>query len=172
MTDDQRTRTYSWQDPMTGATAALGMTGLEYLQAMASGQLPPPPIMSTLGFEQGSMTVEPGKVVFSLRAQEYHYNPIGSVHGGVLATLLDSAVACAIQSRLPAGTVYTTLELKVNFTRAVRASTGLLRCEGTVLHLGKQVATAEGRIVDPEGRLCAHATTTCLILQTPPGPGA
>ena len=107
-----------------------------------------------------------GKVTFFLQPEEYHYNPIGSVHGGVIATLLDSAVGCAVHSTLPAGVWYTTLEIKVSYIKAVTAKTGLLRCEGTVLSAGRQVATAEGRLIDSQGKLYAHATTTCLILKS------
>jgi uncharacterized protein (TIGR00369 family) len=103
--------------------------------------------------------------VFELRPGEQHYNPIGSVHGGVAATLLDSAMGCAVQTTLPAGTGYTTLELKVNFVRGLTAQSGPVRCEGEVVHRGGTVATAEGRIWEQDtGKLVAHATTTCLIL--------
>jgi uncharacterized protein (TIGR00369 family) len=103
--------------------------------------------------------------VFELEPAEYQFNPIGSVHGGVLTTLLDSAMGCAVHAMLPAGSGYTTLELKVNFLRRVITQTGRLRCEGSVLHLGRTVATAQARIVDGEGRLVAHATTTCLVMR-------
>ena len=158
-----RKRTFEWEDPAIGATAARSMTGIGYLQAISEGTLPVPPIMSTLGLDQ-KPEVEAGKATFFLEPQEYHYNPIGSVHGGVIATLLDSAMACAVQSTLPTGVAYTTLELKVNYVRAVTAENGRLRCEGTVLSKGRRVATAEGRMVDASGKLYAHATTTCLIL--------
>ncbi len=167
MNDPARSRTFVWQDPLLGARAARTLNGLDYLAAMGRGELPYPPIMAALGFDQVPPEMEPGRVTFFLEPQEYHYNPIGSVHGGVFATLLDSAMGCAVHSRLPAGTGYTTLELKVNFVRPLRAGSGLVRCEGLVLSLGRQVATAEGRIVDAAGKLYAHATTTCLLLAGP-----
>jgi uncharacterized protein (TIGR00369 family) len=109
--------------------------------------------------------VEPGRALFKLEPGEYQFNTIGSVHGGVLATLLDSTMGCAVHAMLPAGTGYTTLELKVNFLRRVTGETGSLRCEGSVIHLGRNVATAEARITDGEARLVAHATTTCLVIR-------
>jgi uncharacterized protein (TIGR00369 family) len=165
MDSPNRTRTFSWQDPMLGAQAARTLSGLDYLHAMSRGELPLPPIMAALGFDHLPPQAELGKVTFFLEPQEFHYNPIGSVHGGVFATLLDSAMGCAVHSTLPAGVGYTTLELKVNFIKALTARTGLVHCEGTVLSGGRQVATAEGRLFDTSGKLYAHATTTCLILQ-------
>ena len=129
---------------------------------MASGELPPPPIAKTLDF--GVQSVEEGRVVFTLTPAEYHYNPIGSVHGGVFATLLDSAMACAIQSTLAAGVGYTTLELKVNFVKPLSHDTGEVLCEGRVIQVGRKVALAQGDIRDSSGKLYGTATTTCLIL--------
>ena len=163
MPDSSRTRTFSWQDPAIGAQAARTRSGLDYLLAISRGELPPPPVLVALGFEQ-TLEISTGKVTFLLEPQEYHYNSIGSVHGGVFATLLDSAMGCAVHSTLPAGVGYTTLELKVNFIKALTSSTGKVRCEGLVLSAGRQVATAEGRILDEAGKLYAHATTTCLLL--------
>jgi len=141
------------------------MSGMDHLVAMIRGELPMPPFMTTLGLDQIAPQVEPGKIVFFLEARESHYNGIGTVHGGVISTLLDSAMACTVQSMLPAGVGFTTLELKVNFLRSLTKNTGVVRAEGAVLSLGKTVATAEGRMFDAQGKLCAHATTTCLILQ-------
>lgn len=163
MSEPVRTRTFSWQDPLVSARAMAAMSGLELLQAMARGELPTPPIMATLGFDARAPEVERGKVTFFFEPQEYHYNPIGSVHGGVYATVLDSAVGCAVQTMLPAGVGYTTLELKVNYIRPLKLGAGEVRCEGTVVSLGRQVATAEGRLAGADGKLYAHATTTCLI---------
>jgi len=109
--------------------------------------------------------LEEGRAVFAVDPAEYHYNPIGVVHGGLAATLLDSAMGCAVHSMLPAGTGYTTLELKVNFIRAMTAETGRVRAEGKLIHLGSRTATAEGRVIDESGKLYAQATTTCLILR-------
>ena len=136
-------------------------TGLETLEAIFSGELPRPPIGDTLDFVPIHM--ERGLAVFQGRPQRKHYNPLGSVHGGWFAALLDSAVGCAVHSTLPAGKGYTTLELKLNFVRPLTDAVPLVRAEGKVLHVGRQVATAEGRLEGPDGKLFAHATTTCLI---------
>lgn len=157
----QRTRTYSWEDQTIGAKVGATLSGLDYLQGMMAGKYPAPAIAHTLDMRVES--VEMGKVVFSIVPQEFHYNPIGAVHGGVFCTLLDSALACAIHSTLPAGTGYTTLELKVNFIRPLTINTGKVLAIGTLVHAGRSVATAEGRIVDEQGKLYAHATTTCMV---------
>jgi uncharacterized protein (TIGR00369 family) len=161
----ERTRTVSWDDPLISARAAPSMSGLEYLQAMERGELPPPPLMQLLNM--GFQSAEAGRVVFSVEPAEYHYNPIGVVHGGLAATLCDSAMGCAIQSTLPAGVGYTTLELKVNFVRPLTVATGLVLCEGKVIHVGNRVGTAEARVTDRAGKLYAHATTTCMIMRPP-----
>ena len=162
MSDTTRTRTFSWQDPMIGATAARTMSGLEYLRAMVRGELPGPPIMATLGID--GIEVEEGRVVFAVEPAEYHYNPIGVVHGGVASTLCDSAMACAVHSTLPSGVGYTTLELKVNFVRPLTRDTGRVTCEGRTIHVGGRVATAEAHIRDADGKLYAHATSTCMVM--------
>lgn len=159
----ERSRTFSWDDPRIGAAAARQMSGRAYLEAMKRGELPGPPIMMALGIQIGE--IDEGRVVFTFEPAEYHYNPIGSVHGGMLSTLCDSAMGCAIQSMLPAGVGYTTLELKVNFLRAITVETGTVHCEGRVLHVGGRVATAEARATDQNGRLLGHATTTCIVLR-------
>ena len=138
------------------------MPGAAFLRAIAEGKLPPPPIANLMGFD--IVEVGEGEVVFSVEPREFHDNPIGMVHGGLAATLLDSAMGCAVHSLLPEGRAYTTLELKVNFIRALRGDTGVVRAIGKVVHLGGKVATAEGRLVDSAGKLYAHATTTCLLL--------
>jgi len=142
-----------------------GRTGLEIFQAMISGELPAPPITRTLGFNLAE--VASGRVVFQGRPAFDYYNPLGTVHGGWYATLLDSAVACAVHSTLPAGKTYTTLELKINMVRALTEKVPLVRAEGKIIHAGRQVATAEGRLFGPDGSLYAHATTTCLIFDLP-----
>ena len=157
----ERTRTVAWDDPSPGLLSARTLSGLEFVERLRAGKLPPPPILKLLGFELES--VDAGHAVFAMEAAEYHYNPIGSVHGGVISTLLDSAMGCAVHSTLAAGYAYTTLELKVNFVRAVTTRSGRLRCEGTVIHAGGRVATAGGRLVGGDGMLYAHATTTCMI---------
>ena len=138
-----------------------GMSGLEFLRKIVSGELPRPPITALIGF--GLAEVEDGKVTFTSEPQRHHYNPIGSVHGGFAATLLDSCMACAVQTKLPAGKGYTTLEFKINLVRGLTDETGPIRAEGTAIQVGSRVGTAEGRLVDADGRLYAHGTTTCLI---------
>jgi uncharacterized protein (TIGR00369 family) len=142
-----------------------GKTGLELLQAMLRGELPFPPIAETLDF--ALISVEAGKAVFQSTPQFKHYNPLGSVHGGWYAALLDSALGCAVQSVLPAGHSYTTVELGMNIVRAASRTTGPLRATARVVHSGRQLATAEGRIVGPDERIYAHATTTCLVFAVP-----
>ncbi len=137
------------------------MSGLDYMRGIAEGSMPRPPISETLGFELTE--VDLGLAVFTMTPAFRHYNPLGTVHGGVAATLLDSCMGCAVHTRLEAGTGYTTLEFKVNLVRPVTDTTGLIRAEGRTLHVGRRSATAEGRIVDAKGTLLAHGTTTCLI---------
>src|SRR5262245_16513321 len=158
-----RVRTVSWEDPLLGAAAGRELSGLEYLEALRTGKLPPPPMALLLGF--ALIEVESGRAAFSVEPGEHHYNPIGVVHGGLLATLLDSAMGCAVHSTLPRGSGYTTLELNTHYVRAVTRDTGRLRCEGELVYGGARVATAQGRVQDEGGRLYAHATTTCLILR-------
>jgi uncharacterized protein (TIGR00369 family) len=162
-----RERTYSWGDPSVSADAARTSAGIEVLEAMARGELPAPPVIATLGFSLD--TVEPGRVVFSFAPEEFHYNPIGSVHGGVYATLLDSATGCAVHSMLPAGVGYTSLDLTVKFLRAITVDTGRVRCTGTVTHLGGRTALAEARLVDDADRLLATAISSILVIRPQPG---
>ena len=138
-----------------------GRTGLETLQAIFSGELPSPMIGETHDFVPIHM--EPGVAVLQGQPLLKHYNPLGSVHGGWFATLLDSALGCAVHSALPAGKAYTTLELKVNIVRALTDTVPLVRAEGKLIHLGRQMATSEARLVGPDGKLYAHGTTTCLV---------
>ena len=142
-----------------GHAAALG--GLALLQAMIRGEVPDPPIARTLDFFL--LEVERGRAVFQGQPQFAHYNPIGTVHGGWHATLLDSAMACAVHTLVEPGSAYTTLEFKINFVRAMTEQTGRVRAEGRVIHPGNRAATAEGNLYDARGKLLAHATTTCLI---------
>src|SRR5216110_720215 len=129
-----RTRVITWEDPTAAVQKGKTISGIEYLKALQSGELPPPPIAVLLGM---SITeVSEGRVVFALEPAEYHYNPLGTVHGGVMATLLDSAMGCVVQSMLPAGTSYTTLELKVNYLRPITSKTGIVYCEGKIIHVG------------------------------------
>jgi len=160
---ERRTRTVTWSDPAPALRAAQTMSGIAYLKAIQSGELPPPPIAALIGM--ALVEVSEGRVVFSAETAEYHYNPLGTVHGGIAATLLDSAMGCAVQSLLPAGTGYTTLEIKVNYLRPITSATGTVTCEGTIIHLGGRIATAEARLTDATGKLYAHSTTTCLLLR-------
>ena len=149
------------------ASAAMvaGKTGLELMQAMLTGELPYAHIAETLDFTL--VQVGPGNAVFQGTPQLEHYNPLGTVHGGWYATLLDSAVGCAVHTMMPAGRGYTTAELSLNIVRAATMKSGPLRAIGSVIHCGRQLATAEGRIVGPDGKLYAHATTTCLVFELP-----
>jgi uncharacterized protein (TIGR00369 family) len=142
-----------------------GRTGMEMFEGIFAGDVPPPPIGDTLDFVV--IRVEPGFAVFQGKPRSRHYNPMGTVHGGWFATLLDSAVGCAVHSTLAAGKAYTTLELKLNIVRALTEAVPLVRAEGRLVHAGRQVATAEGRLFGPDGKLYAHASTTCLIFDQP-----
>lgn len=158
-----RTRTFSWEDPHALAEAGRGLSGLQYLQKIAAGELPRPPISALMNF--GLTELGEGHAVFTVEPAEYHYNPIGVVHGGLAATLLDSAMGCAVHSMLPAGVGYTTLEIKVNYIRPMTTATAGVRCEAQVIHVGGRTATAEGKVLDESGKLYAHATTTCIIFR-------
>lgn len=159
--DTSRRRVVEWDDPAIGARAGRTLSGMQYLEAMKTGALPAPPITRLVGFAFGSL--EEGRVVFEFTPGEEHANPMAGTHGGVLTTVLDSAMGCAIATKLAAGQGYTTLELKINFVRPVTHATGKLFGEGRIVHLGTKTATAEGYLRDTEGRLYAHATTTCLL---------
>jgi uncharacterized protein (TIGR00369 family) len=144
-----------------------GMSGMEIFNAIFSGDLPSPPMGETLDFFP--IRMEHGKAVFQGRPSRRHYNPMYTVHGGWFSALLDSALGCAIHTTLAAGRTYTTLELKINLVRPLTDAVPMVRAEGTVIHVGRQTGTAEGRIVGPDGKLYAHATTTCLIFDSPLG---
>src|SRR4051794_33052117 len=152
---------------VTPTAVMAAMPGIDFVRAIFSGQLPEPPIMQNIG--PFDCTAEPGVVVIHSIPGFRHYNPIGSVHGGYAAILLDSAMGLAVQSMLPAGTGYTTLEFKIRFIRGISKDSGAGRTEGRVLHAGRRAGTAEARITDAKGRLLAHATTTCLVFQIPKG---
>jgi uncharacterized protein (TIGR00369 family) len=157
-----RQRTHEWVDPMTSAAAVGTMDGLTMMRAIVTGELPTPPIASTLGFEIES--VDRGEAVFRLKPAEHHYNPLGSVHGGVYATLLDSATGCAVHTMLPVGAGYTSLDLNVKFVRRLTVDTGAVRCVGRVVHFGRRTALARAELLDEGGNLLAEATSTCLII--------
>ncbi len=158
-----RTRVVSWEDPAPVFQIGRTISGLAYLKAMQAGELPLPPIAALLGMWISEASE--GRVVFAAEPAECHYNPLGIVHGGLAATLLDSALGCVVLSMLPAGTIFTTLELKVNYLRPMTAETGTVYAEGNIIHLGERIATAEGRLTDAGGKLYAHGTTTCMILR-------
>jgi uncharacterized protein (TIGR00369 family) len=158
-----RSRTVSWEDPAPIRDASATLTGLELMRAIASGELPAPPVAQLLGFAIDR--VDTGNVVFSMDPLEAHQNPLGTVHGGIITTLLDSAMGCAVHTTLPAGGMYTTLELKVNFLRPSFAGGARLLAEGTVLNRGSTAVLVEATITDAgSGKKVAHGTSTCLIL--------
>ncbi len=160
-----RRRTVEWADPLATAGAARGRTGLQFLEALQAGEVPPPPIVALLGIEMAA--VAEGTVTMRMPAGEYLYNPLGTVHGGAIATLLDTVMGCAVHSVLPAGRSYTTLEIKVNYLRPITARSGIATATGTIVHAGRRQAVAEGRVLDAAGRLCATASTTCLVMDLP-----
>jgi uncharacterized protein (TIGR00369 family) len=158
-----RERTYSYGDPLLTAAAGLRTDGLSFLRALMDGSIPPPPIAATLGMRLSE--VSDGRAVFEIEPAEFHYNPIGSVHGGVYATMLDSAAGCALHTTLPAGARYTSLDLTVKFLRGIQAGGGVLRCEGTLVHRGRRTALAQAQLTDTSGRLYAHATSSLMIFE-------
>jgi uncharacterized protein (TIGR00369 family) len=143
------------------------LSGLEFFRQMMAGTIPPPPMVSLLGLRM--VEVEEGRVVFAGTAAEAFYNGMGVAHGGFAATLLDSALGCAINTMMPAGRSFTTLELKINYTRPLRRETGEVTCEAKVIHVGSRVGTAEARVVDADGKVYAHGTTTCILVEPPRG---
>ena len=155
-------RTYEYEGRVTDQAQMLSVSGLDYLRGIISGDYPAAPIQATLGFRP--VEVEHGRAVFEGVPERYAYNPLGGVHGGWAATLLDSALGCAIHSTLPAGKGYTTVDLSVSLVRGISDRTKLVRCEARVVHAGSSIATAEAKLVDDRGNLCAHGTATCLIL--------
>jgi uncharacterized protein (TIGR00369 family) len=161
---NRRELNVTWRDPYAALEHAREMSGLDYMNALIAGRFPPPPIAELMGFTL--ISVEEGEAVFRGVPGEQHLNPIGSVHGGFAATLLDSALGCAVHTTLPAGVGYSTLELSVNLVRGITPATGPVRASGKVLHLGRRTATAEAQLTAEDGgSLLAHAKTTCMILR-------
>ena len=156
-----RTKTIEWSDPSAGLDAARSLSGIEWLRAMVRREAPPPPLADVLGFRLEQ--IEEGTVTVTLEPEEYHYNPMGVLHGGMAATLFDSALGCAVQTLLPPGHAAPTMQLQVSYIRPVSIETGKVFCTGKVIHSGKRSATAEGRITDVSGTLYAHATGTFII---------
>jgi uncharacterized protein (TIGR00369 family) len=165
-----RERTFSWDDPIAIVRAGAGLSGAEFFAALAEGKIPVPPVMHALDFE--GVSFGEGRAVFRLTPREFHYNPLGTVHGGVFATLLDSACGCAVHTMLPAGVFYTSLDLSVKFLRPVTVKTGPITAEGSVVHLGRRTALAEARITDATGKVYVTATSSCLLLPPPEPDGS
>ncbi|MDQ3725005.1 MAG: PaaI family thioesterase [Actinomycetota bacterium] len=163
MSDDGRSRTLAWEDPVVTASIGATMAGIDYMRAVVAGELPPPPIAVTMRLRP--VELEEGRVVFQGEPGEEHYNPIGVVHGGYAATLLDSALGCAVHTTLPAGVAYTSLGLEAKFVRPITRDTGRVLCEANVLYRGRKQATAEATLTAAEsGKLLATGTSTCMIL--------
>ena len=160
-----RSRTVTWYDPLVTAAGALERSGLETLEALRDGVLPPPPIVPLV--QMDLVAVEEGRVEFSCLVDESVYNPIGVVHGGLVCTLLDTVAGCAVHSTLPRGTGYTSIELKVTYLRAVTADSGPLRAVGRVIKTGRRVAFAEGEVLDAAGRSVATASSSLLVFPIP-----
>jgi uncharacterized protein (TIGR00369 family) len=157
-----RERSYSWEDPAALAAAGMQRSGLDYLRAMMDGELPHPPICATIGFR--FVEVDEGRCAMELEPGDHQYNTIGTIHGGVIVTLLDSVTGSAVHSTLPTGTGYTTVSLNTTFLKPVRSDSGILRAEGGVVRAGRRIALAEARLINGEGDLHAHATANCMIL--------
>jgi uncharacterized protein (TIGR00369 family) len=168
MNDDIKTRTYSYDTRRMNPQELAQYSGLEYLSKVFAGEFAGSPIASTLDFHP--VELEAGRVVFEGEPQQFVYNPIGSVHGGYAAAILDTVLGCSIQTMLEAGQAYTTVELKVNYVRAMTDKTGVVRAEGKTIHVGKNLATAEAKLFGrDDGKLYAHGSTTCFVfaLQKP-----
>jgi uncharacterized protein (TIGR00369 family) len=149
--------------PVDRTEARQTMSGLEYMRRMMNGELPPSGMVQLLGLKL--VEVSEGRAVFTVQPDESHYNGLGIAHGGLAATLLDSALGCAINATMPPGKIFTTLEMKINYVRPITRERGELRCEANMIHAGGRVATAEGRIVDREGKIYAHGTATCMLFR-------
>ncbi|MFD8491680.1 PaaI family thioesterase [Amycolatopsis sp. NPDC059657] len=158
-----REKTITWEDPLATAEAGRELSGLEYMTGIVEGRFPQPPIAAHFGMTL--KIIGPGDVIFAATPDESLYNPIGMVHGGVAATMLDSAIGCAVHTTLPAGVGYTSVELKVNFLRAIHGHTGEIRAHGWVVKPGSRIAFAEADLRDADGKLLATASSTCLIMK-------
>ncbi len=160
-----RERTYTWEDPLATAAGAAGRSGLEFMRAIAAGEIPRPPIAAMLDMEL--VEVGEGLAIFGLQPAEWMYNPIGSVHGGIAATILDSCMGCAVHTTLADGERYTTTDLQVRYLGPMSADTGPVHAEGRVVHVGGRIAAVEGRVyavANPQ-RTLAHGTSGCLIMR-------
>jgi uncharacterized protein (TIGR00369 family) len=161
----ESSRTVTWHDPLRSAAHGMTLPGIDYLRAMVSGDVPPPPIAQLLQFSLAE--AEPGRVVFTCTPDASAYNPIGAVHGGLVCTLLDSVAGCAVHSTLAAGRGYTSIEIKVSYLKPVRVESGRLTAVGTVVKNGSRVAFAEGVVTDASGAVVATATSTLLVFDLP-----
>ena len=159
---EPRSRTVSWHDPLAAAAAGRQLSGLEHIRAVLEGTLPPAPIAELFGFR--IVAADVGEVTFTCTPDESAYNPIGTVHGGLVCTLLDSVLGCAVQTTLPQGTGYTSIEIKVNYLRAVHGDGGELTAHGWVTKPGRRVAFVDGDVRDAAGKVVATATGSCLII--------
>ncbi len=159
-----RSRTITWDDPKTSNRDSQSISGLDYLNSIKSGKISPPPIARLIGYRIAE--IEHGHAVFELEPEEFLYNPFATVHGGIASTLLDTTMTAAVLSTLSKGFGCSTLEIKVNFIRPITVESGLMRCEGGVIHSGSRIATAEGKVMNSEGQLCAHGISTCIIFST------
>jgi len=163
--ENERARTIAWGDPAISTAAARTLTGRAFLEAMRDGEIPPPPFVTSVGLEFAE--IGDGRVVFALEPREDLYNGIGILHGGVTATLCDSAAGCAVTAITQAGEVAVTLDLSVRYFRPISVAVGRVHCEGVVINRTRNYATAEARVVDAAGKIYAHATSTLAI--TRPG---
>jgi uncharacterized protein (TIGR00369 family) len=161
-----RSRTVSWTDPEPSRLRWRGLDGYERLATIKRGELSPAPVVALLGLSLDEL--ERGRTVCSIIADEMHENPMGAMHGGIVATLVDTAMGCAVVSTLPSDANFTTLELSTNFVRAITRTTGRVHAEGRVVHSGGRIVTTEARVYDDAGHLYAHATSTCMILRSAP----
>jgi len=161
--DKQRSRTFHWSDPAITAQHAKSMAGIDFLLAINKDEFQLPPSLLALGIPIPE--VESGRVTFFFEPMEYHYNPIGCVHGGIITTILDSAMGCTVHSLLPKGSGYTTLELKVNFIKAITIQTGMLKAIGKIVHFGGKIVLVEASMIDNSGVVYAHAVSTCMIFK-------
>lgn len=161
--EGSRSRTLVWQDPVATAAVGATMSGMEYMTAVINGAVPPPPIAVTMRLRP--VELEEGRVIFEGEPGEEHYNPIGVVHGGYAATLLDSALGCAVHTTLPAGVAYTSLGLEAKYVRPITRDTGRVLCEAFVVYRGRRQATSEAKLTSAaSGKLLAHGVATCLLL--------
>ena len=161
MIEIKRERIIRWDDPQNSAWDADSKSGLDYLKSIKAGEISPPPIAMLVGYKISK--IEKGHTIYELEPEEYHYNPVSTVHGGIISTILDTTMTASVLSALKKGVGCLTAEIKVNCIRPVTAKAGTLQCEGRLIHLGLRLATAEGKLKDKSGTLCAHAVSTCII---------